>query len=78
MDVPFLLMSVYRAVPGKVSAEVEKGGALGTLRVGFNFCPYVMECVGCNTLLSNDSGVQVLEGVSWLGWDEGFLGDLPV
>lgn len=61
LDIPFLLMAVYRAaVPANVCTKGEKEGSLGTLRVGFSCCPYVTGSVGYSTLLPNDSGVQVL------------------
>lgn len=48
LDVPFLLLLVYRAVPAHVCTKGEKEGTLGTLRVGFNCCPYVLGSVGRN------------------------------
>lgn len=57
LDIPFLLMSVYRAVPANVCTKGEKEGTLGTQKVGFSCCPYVLGSVGCNTFLPNDSGV---------------------
>lgn len=45
LDVPFLLMLVYREVPANVCTKGGKKGHLGLLRVGFNCCPYVWAAI---------------------------------